>query len=576
MDRYKRMIPIVLLFGMVMIGYSVTLAGEKPPFRTLFDNDLTNITTCDSPYSPAGTPLTQKEIYGSVDETADTGIDVHLLQPGTGWVPLWKSKVYPFKENFAWQQERYGVKSPFDDYMLNGGDVVGDFVQRCREKHLSPFISLRMNDHHRVEFTDCSKEEALKAGQPESIYVSRWYYDHPEYRLDQYFPIPARGDDENFAGYRKKYAMQIRVNHLLNWAIEDVRQQKLSLITEICENYDIDGIELDFVRFPFFFYEDTGLEMRKEIMTSFVSQVRAVLNRTVRNGQKRWLSVRIPEWINGVSGLEQCGFDVQRLDKAGVDIFNLACDYVTEQQNDLSKIHALIPDAALYLEISHLVHRYKLPEQKSIYRTATEQQYYTAAHLAYSRGAQGISAFNFVYYRDHNERAPEDVSEPPFYIFKVLRDPFAVAQQPQDYYLSRHDAAGRPVFGQQFGEQNVFPVVWHATPPVTEFDMDMAPPAGGWKQNGRLRIQLDRSWKDALTGRKPSEAMVRFNGHLLQETDDVSEPYPVKYTVGLGKPEELRAWTVPVEYLKDGINKIELIAPRGCDGKILFMDLAVQ
>jgi len=224
--------------------------------------------------------------------------------------------------------------------------------------------------------------------------------------------------------------------------------------------------------------------------------------------------------------------------------------------------------------VSHLVHRYSLPGRKSAYRTATNEELYTTALLAYRRGAKGISTFNFVYYRDHDERAPEDVSEPPFEVFRVFRDPEALARQPQHYFLSRFDAGGRAVFNQQFGAQNVYPVVWHATPPVTEFRLDMTPPEGGWKKDGRLRVQLDRPWKDALPG--GDEVMVRFNGRLLASDPDVSEPYPNKYTVGLGKPDELRAWTVPVKDLRDGLNTIELIAPRGCEGRIIFIDLAVQ
>lgn len=569
-------LPILLLLASVggaLLAAPAAPQRPTPPFRVLYSNDLTNVPTCDSPYSPAGTPFRREGLEGSVDETARIGVDVHMLQPGTGWVPLWKSDALPFVKHFQWHQERYGVRSPFDAYMLNGGDVVGDFVRRCRKDGLKAFVSLRMNDHHRTDYIDFTKDEALRAGQPQSIYASRWYHDHPEYRLDDRYPIAEKGDLSG-AAYRKRYPMQVRVDHLLDWSIEEVRQQKMTLITELCEHYDLDGIELDFVRFPFFFRGETGSDERKAIMTRFVAQVRSILDRTAKPGHPRWLGVRIPSWIEGVGGLESCGLDPKHLAEAGVDIFNLACDYVTEQQSDLGRIRGLIPDAALYKEVSHLVHRYQLPGQRSVYRSTTEEEFYTTAHLAYARGARGVSAFNFVYYRDHEERAPEDVSEPPFHVFNIIRDPEAVARRPQHYFLSRHDARGRPVFGQQLGAHNVYPIVWHATPPATEFAIDLAPPAGGWKQAGRLRIQLDRSWHGAFPN--GDEITVRFNGRRLQTTGNVSEPFAVKYTVGLGKTDELRAWIVPVECLNDGINRLELFTPLGCDGRIIFIDLAIK
>jgi hypothetical protein len=96
----------------------------KAPYKVLFSNDTTNILTCNSPYHPWLTRVTDKEtgreqytsppfseamLEATVDETADTGLDVHLLQPGVGWVPWWKSTVYPFEEHIKFMKERTGM-----------------------------------------------------------------------------------------------------------------------------------------------------------------------------------------------------------------------------------------------------------------------------------------------------------------------------------------------------------------------------------------------------------------------------------------------------------------------------------
>jgi hypothetical protein len=58
----------------------------KPSFQLLYSNDLTNITSCVSPWHRRGEPFRPEMLEASVDEVADRGVDVHLLQPGLGWV----------------------------------------------------------------------------------------------------------------------------------------------------------------------------------------------------------------------------------------------------------------------------------------------------------------------------------------------------------------------------------------------------------------------------------------------------------------------------------------------------------
>ena len=70
---------------------------------------MTNILTC-----PFETATNAKEgVYESVDETANTGVDVHMLQPGLGWVPTWPSRHRPMKDHYIWFN---------DTYYINGRD----------------------------------------------------------------------------------------------------------------------------------------------------------------------------------------------------------------------------------------------------------------------------------------------------------------------------------------------------------------------------------------------------------------------------------------------------------------------
>jgi hypothetical protein len=371
--------------------------------------------------------------------------------------------------------------------------------------------------------------------------------EHPEYRFGDYYPIPDRGDMP-LDKYIKKYSKKIRVNNQWNWILPEVRRFKYDFIKEICENYDIGGLELDFMRHPYLFKEDVPQEQRVAIMLEFIRSIRSLLDDTARDGQYRWLSVRVPfrtdvrgNYQYGDRGLKDIGADLPAWHAAGVDLFNLSCHYVMEQQSDLAAIHKLYPDLPLYLELSHTPQRY-MPAKESE-----------------SWGGKGVSFFNFVYYREHAAAKGSKASaQPPFEIFNILHDPRLVAEQPQHYYLSRFDYHDKRFSG-------VRPAGYDET-----YVLDMAPPIGGWKTDGRLRIQVDPAWGDAACS-------VYFNQALLETNSDISEPYPAPYPHGLGNARSLRAWTLPKSLLRDGLNEIRISMPDGLkNGQMVFLDIAVK
>ncbi len=81
----------------------------KAPYKVLFSNDTTNIETCVSPFRAKREPFRPEMLEATVDETAGMGIDVHMLQPGMGTVPWWKSRAYPFSEHVRFMKERFGM-----------------------------------------------------------------------------------------------------------------------------------------------------------------------------------------------------------------------------------------------------------------------------------------------------------------------------------------------------------------------------------------------------------------------------------------------------------------------------------
>jgi hypothetical protein len=515
--------------------FSAEPVRPKPPFRVLYNNDATNTVACVSPWHKKGEDFRPRMLEATVDEVAGTGVEVHLLQPGLGWIPWWKSSVYPAEEHYRWFQQRTGAEpDAFGKYMLEGGDMVRLFVDRCRQRGQSPFVSLRMNDAHHLEYADVKGRAA--------IWASRFYVEHPEYRI---------GPDT---------AKEQRV---LNWAIPEVRAHKFAIARELCEKYDFDGLEMDFMRlYSLFALDKTTADQRRTIMTDFIRQVRGVLDRTARGGQRRWLCARVPCYL---AAYDPLGLDLPAMVEAGLDMVNFSASYFTLQQTDLAAIRRLVPQAAVYLEMCHSIWNGKKPPDTGYdtfpFRRATPEQYYTAAHLAYARGADGVSAFNFVYYREHGGPGRGPFNEPPFHVFRRLGDPAWLASQPQHYFLS-------PGWDNPFVRPSVLPREIAAKRTVA-FTLDLAPPSGGWQRGGRLRIQAAASLADTHWG-------TTLNGNRLSPADDVSEPYPNPYPPMLGQPEQMRAWHVPAALLANGPNRIEVTLESGKQSRIEFLDLAVR
>ena len=523
--------------------------AKKAPFKVLFSNDTTNIETCTSPYSPyefekrakKGQPFTPEMLEGTVDETAGTGVEVHMLQPGVGWVPWWKSKAYPYHEHVKFLKERFGMdpsQSGYAEYMAGGGDIVKVFVDRCREKGLAPFISFRLNDSHGHEFVNAPRDE---------LQGFLWHcltpihVNHPEWRLG-----------EDLTDWN---------NRVLNWTIPEVRELKFKFIEEIIEQYDIDGFELDFMRHNNFFKQDgTTSGQRLAIMSGFVRQVRETLDRTAKPGQHRWLCVRIPCHL---LGHDRLGIDIKTFADAGVDMFNLCSSFFTEQQSDIGAISKLVPDKAVYLEsTSAAAFGESLgPYDQSFWRV-TDRQFYTLAHLVYSRGGSGVSAFNFVYYRPHHGNPKiGPFNEPPFHVFKHAGDAGWLAKQPQHYFIG--------INYSQYDKKNYLPQTL-TEGQSADFTLDMAPPEGGWKKGGRLRIQSEANLEGA-------QLKAALNGIELRQTQDCSEPYDTPYTNCLGTPQTLRAWVVEPKMLIDGENKVEVaMISSGNEVKLVFLDFGLE
>jgi hypothetical protein len=136
----------------------------------------------------------------------------------------------------------------------DGLDPVAVWIERARQKGISPWVSIRMNDLHNLEDEDHPLH-------------SPFWKAHPELRRISY-----RGEMRDRA---------------FDFGREEVREYTFRLIEEVAHRYDFDGIELDWMRHGFHFApgrEQEGVEHLNE----FQRRVRTLI------GRKKKIGVRVP------------------------------------------------------------------------------------------------------------------------------------------------------------------------------------------------------------------------------------------------------------------------------------------
>lgn len=562
----KVMKTLLIVSGLVLSGgnvgfsdtHSLSPARDRPdvPYRMWFNHDGTHVLSTVAPWHAKGEPFSEAVLKGSIDELAGIGIDAVAFNPGNGSIPWWQSKVYP--DHWQWYTERTGKKpSSWGQYVMDGGDMVKVFVERCRQHGLAPFITLRLKDEHHIENLD-------------NEWVSKFFYEHQNWRLDN----------------RPRAVFGTRG---LNWIYPEVPRERLRMLTELAECYDIDGVELDFMRFfPFFDAESTTYTQRREVITGFIRDVRDLLDRTAKPGKARYLSIRVP---NRLQEYQAIGIDLTQLDREGlIDIINLSPSYVTQVESDIEKVCALAPNTTVFYELTHTSSRGPSPSWGQYgddypIRLTTDEQFYTAANLAYARGAKGISLFNFTYTRSSSRSGTHSIGgsvgrEPPYHVAKSMRDPEFLKQQSQHYWIPYWWKTG--FNGRQFqlplsftvGDEGLLVLdIELPSVPVKDAKLRIRNVGGTPVLSATEPVPYDR-------GRPTLVWDARINGKLVERTGDVSEPYESTYDGFLGDPAEYHAWTVPAEVLVNGSNTITL---KLVDGPIsdqfsidvIWVDLAV-
>jgi len=268
-DKEKRMsyrlAILLLLVGATVVGsHTAILAQADEPGRTLppsvdllFNEAADGLGECvpfaEKITATSSKPMILEGYRKLIDRYAGAGITHLLLNtnyqracfPSKSWDSYWDID-NPGDNLTEWPRSMWFIhKAGVDPYAV--------CVQLCRDRGISPWASMRMNDTHYLQ----------DGYKPNSFWT-----EHPEYRTS--------------------------VSAGFNFAIAEVRQHHMALIQEILDRYDIDGLELDWMRgYPYFPKGENGA--KGKTLTQFMREVdRLASKASERLGHPVKIAARVP------------------------------------------------------------------------------------------------------------------------------------------------------------------------------------------------------------------------------------------------------------------------------------------
>jgi len=188
---------------------------------------------------------------------------------------------------------RPGSRNVYSDFVEIGTDPLKVTTDFARENGFELFWSNRVNDCHDVAHTK---------DKPHPLWT-KFKEEHPEFLFGEM--------GEKFPHGRWS---------AVDFSHKEVRDLCVQFYTEVCENYDVDGVELDFFRHLFLFRNVAGGELatveQLEMLTDMVTQIREMTERVgMKKGKPILVLVRVPDSVDYCRGV---GVDLEEWMKKGL------------------------------------------------------------------------------------------------------------------------------------------------------------------------------------------------------------------------------------------------------------------
>lgn len=468
--------------------------------------------------------MTSNALVAYADSICDGGKVTHFFMCPQGqrasfdskaWQPIWADMLKPGADQRNHPAWPWNAKLLFD----SGIDPYAVWIARCREKGVSPWLSMRMNDNHYLWIDDYFR-------------TTDWYR--------------ANRDKIRVPGSKARAA---RWDHYaLDFTWPEVRDYTFAMVEELLTRYDIDGLELDCLRNGTFFREDNEYEMAP-VFTEFVRRCRKGADEAAKRlGHPVHLGIRCATRL-GVARAR--GMDIVDIVRQGLVDTVVTCNAhgATDNLQDFASVEAelktvnpkvrVIPGTDMFASC--------LPGKSAHHDAASLKGWVS---LMQAQGAED------------------------FYFFNTQYLPGAVRQAVCAGEVTKRGSAGPRRYVAGYHEQTAkgFPDEAQLPLPLANSAKVYVPVARGARAGRTLDVVLaadDPGWaapEVSLNGDKPLKVSVdarlkRFGGvgwgnHLL--------------------PKQAYRFSFPAQSLKEGKNEVCLSASAGSKANLVWCEIELD
>ncbi len=390
----------VLVRLFVLAGFALGLApsvfAAKPGLALNEDNSHFF-------FNRSAADMTRDGLNAFVDQYADTGVSDLFLCPNA-----MRANFRSTTRDAIWdvgnQQMPTGIgKRWIDNARLldkRGLDPYAIWIARCRQKGITPWLSMRMNDLHNVN-------------NVKNYMHSTFWVEHP-----QYWRVPGGTSWTDRA---------------LDYGIPEVRAYNIAFVKELLQRYDPDGIELDWMRFGYHFKPGQETEGRA-ILTGLMRDVRKLTNEwSKRRKHPIRLAARVPAHPDAAAGL---GMDGVTWARDGLVDMLIATPFWTTSDFDIpmelwrKRLGKAAANVTLAAGLEYNLRPF--PGGPAVPNDLASVRGFITASLY--RGADQIYLFNFM---DSDTRPVSALDYRT--LLKDGADPAAFAEKPQRYVVCFRD-----------------------------------------------------------------------------------------------------------------------------------------
>ncbi len=325
-----------------------------------------------------GDPTTPEELRRWIRAIAHGGADAYVSEVYFDGLCMY----YRSDRCEMWDNPRY---HRFNAMMDAGTMPLEVFVDEARRKGMELFAGFRINDRHGVN--------------------KPFFQAHPDWLLKD-------------------------LGHGVDYSLPEVRDWMFSIISEVPERFDVDGIEINFIRHGYCFPPAIAAEQHP-VMTAFVRRVRKMLDDVGGERERRLvLGARVPPSVGECRDL---GFDLPTWIAEGLIDYVAPSDYhCTDANARHDEFAELTRESGCYL---YPAVQGDVPGNTTVMSLDNLR---AAAQNFYGAGADGLSTHNYDVYmwgqlRSKGYPGPADGYPRALDYFQILRDPEAVLAGDRHY-----------------------------------------------------------------------------------------------------------------------------------------------